>query len=159
LLKRSLVYLVIGIVLCYLQKLVFSRLAIYDLAPDFVSLFVVFISVREGQSTGTSAGFFIGTLEGFISGTPGAESLKKTIVGFVGGYFSNSDERNLSRDFYTGTVVSSFVGNIIYYLLLYSKDVSIIKLIFFYGLGGSAYNLLIGYVLYNVGLKRLFALR
>lgn len=158
-LKRYFVYAVIGIILCYFQKLLFSRLAIYDLAPDFVSLFVIFISVRESQSIGTSAGFFIGLIEGFISGTPGAESLRKTVVGFVSGYFTNTDERNLSRDFFIATAVSSFVGNIIYYLLIYSRDVSFLKLVLFYGLGGSAYNLLIGYVLFNVGLKRLFPVR
>ncbi|NTW49784.1 MAG: rod shape-determining protein MreD [Chlorobiales bacterium] len=158
-LKRYLVYAVIGIILCYLQKLLFSRLAIYDLAPDFVSLFVVFISIRESQSVGTTGGFFIGLLEGFISGTPGAEPLKKTIVGFVAGYFTNADDRNLSRDFFVATALSSFIGNIFYYLLIYSREVSILKLIFFYGLGGSVYNLLIGYVLFNVGLKWLFPVR
>lgn len=157
--KRYLAYGVIAIILCYLQKILLSRLAIYDLAPDFVSIFVIYISMRESQSIGTTAGFFIGLIGGLISGTLGAESLRKTIVGFTAGYFTNSDERNLSRDFLLATAISSFVGNIIYYLLIYSKDVSILKLIFFYGLGGSVYNLLIGYVLFNVGLKRLFPIR
>lgn len=155
--KSYLIFFAIALVLAVLQYLIFDRLSIYGLTPDLLTVFVVFFAIREGQIKGMTFGFVIGLVLGFFSGTLGAASLAKTFEGFVGGLFATTDEKYISKNLFIAIAVASLIGNLVYYFLMQSQTVSILKLFFLFGLGGSLYNLLIGYIIYHVGLKRLLA--
>ncbi|ACF14872.1 rod shape-determining protein MreD [Chloroherpeton thalassium ATCC 35110] len=157
--NRFIFYSIGGVAICFLQQLLFDRLAIYGLPPDFVTIYVVFLAMREGQSFGTTSGFLSGLLLGLLTGTLGPAAFAKSVEGFVGGYFTMPDERNLTKHFLNAILVASFLGNVSFFLIMLSKNVSFLKLFFFYGATGSLYNTLIAYVLFNIGLKRFFIVR
>ncbi len=155
--KPYITFYSLAVVFSIFQYLIFDRLSIYGLTPDFLTIFVVYFGIREGQMSGMTFGFFVGIVLGLFSGTLGAAALAKTLEGFVGGLFSSTDEKNLTFNLFVSIAVASIIGNLVYYYLMQSHTVSILKLIFLFGLGGSLYNLLIGYIIYHVGLKRLLA--
>ncbi len=152
-----LIFYVVAGLLAVLQHLIFDRLSIYGLVPDFLTIFVVFFAIREGQLSGMTFGFFVGLLLGVFSGPLGAAALAKTLEGFIGGLFATTDEKYLSRKLFIAIAIASLIGNMVYYFLLQPNTYTFLKLIFLFGLGGSLYNLVISYIIYHVGLKRLLA--
>lgn len=125
--QRILWYVGGAIALGFLQKLLFDRLLIFGAKPDIMLLLAVWIARREGQSVGTTAGFFIGLLMDLLHGTMGLDSFSKTISGFVAGFFSNPDDLDKLPNFIAATALAAFFGTSAYELVSTALQAPLLK--------------------------------
>jgi rod shape-determining protein MreD len=117
-LRQRIVWYIGGaLALGFLQKLLFDRLLIFGATPDVMLLLTVLIARREGQSLGTTAGFFIGLFMDLLHGTMGLDAFSKTVSGFVAGFFSNPDDFDKLFNFLLATAIAAFVGTAVYELI------------------------------------------
>ncbi len=84
--NRALPFL-IGLAALFLQMMLSDFLTIRGLRPDFVLIFVVYLSIRWGGLAGIIAGFSLGLMEDFLSAGSlmGLAPLTKSITGFLVG--------------------------------------------------------------------------
>ena len=84
--NRALPFL-IGLATLFLQMMLSDFLTIRGLRPDFVLIFVVYLSLRWGSLAGIIAGFSLGLVEDFLSVglLMGLAPLTKSIAGFLVG--------------------------------------------------------------------------
>ena len=79
------------IILCIasalLQEFGLTRLTLYNVSPDVITVFLAFLAVSAGQRASTSFGFAVGILTGILSGNMGLNMLSRTVEGFIAGYF------------------------------------------------------------------------
>jgi rod shape-determining protein MreD len=111
----------VALALLVLQTTFIPFLSIGGFLPDVFLIWVVYVAIRRGQMEATVTGFVVGLLQDAVSMQFfGLSALTMTIAGFVAGYFfnDNSTEQTLgSYRFLTILLLSSFVHNIIYYLV------------------------------------------
>ena len=76
-----------GLAALFLQMMLSDFLTIRGLRPDFVLIFVVYLSLRWGSLAGIIAGFSLGLVEDFLSASSliGLAPLTKSITGFLVG--------------------------------------------------------------------------
>lgn len=91
-------YIVIYFLLLFIEKNFLYLIAINDVTPDLVLIFVIIISLGENKNTATLIGFLAGLIQDvFIIGFWGLSALTKSVVGFWGGFFQQSTKKyNLS---------------------------------------------------------------
>lgn len=114
--------LILLVAACLLQVFVFSRLTLFGVSPDAVTVFLAVIAVFTGQRTGMTYGFASGILCGLLSGNIGVSLLTRTIEGFVAGYChvpedSHATMTQKSRMLYLAVVLASFAGNLVFNLV------------------------------------------
>lgn len=147
--KQRIVWYVGGaIALGFLQKLLFDRLLIFGAKPDTLLLLTVWIARREGQSLGTTAGFFIGLFMDLLHGTMGLDAFSKTVSGFVAGFFSNPDDLEKLSNFILATALASFFGTSAYELVSSALQAPILKWTRA-AVATSLYNLLFAYLFFE----------
>lgn len=122
-------------------------LAIANIVPDILLIWIVYIAVREGQSPATTAGFLIGVtmnLMGTTNGMLGLAALAKTFAGFSAGYFHNENKIYTTLGGYRFIVIvsiASFVHNTIYFIIfLQGSELSWIQSVVYYGIPTTAYT-------------------
>jgi rod shape-determining protein MreD len=112
-------YAAVGLLLLLVQ-LNLGYVAVENVTPDLLVIFVVFIAVREGQFTALLFGFVLGLLFDLISSDiVGTNALSKMFAGFVAGYFYD-EQRGLTESVgsirFLGVIaLSALVHNAIYY--------------------------------------------
>ncbi len=121
--KHTIINSLLLIVLCIVQQYAVSRLVIFGVFPDIVTIFITFTAIRYGQKQGTTNGFMAGLVTGILSGNMGIEALTKTIEGFVAGYFhipedSHASSRQKKQLYYKGVLMASLTGRILYTLMV-----------------------------------------
>lgn len=104
-----------------LQVFGMSRLAVFGVSPDMVTVFLTVVSVFIGQRTGMTFGFAAGLFSGLVSGNIGVNMLFRTIEGFTAGYFhipedSHATLSQKSRMLYLAIVLATFTGNLVFNL-------------------------------------------
>ena len=84
--NRALPFLT-GLAALFLQMILSDFLTIRGLRPDFILIFVVYLSLRWGSLAGIIAGFSLGLVEDFFSAGSlmGLAPLTKSITGFLVG--------------------------------------------------------------------------
>jgi len=88
------------------QTTILPIIAIKGIVPDLIVILLVFYSMRLGQLTGTVLGFVYGFFFDVITGSLlGTTMLSLTIAGFVAGYFSNENKRDLYFNNYTFVLI------------------------------------------------------
>jgi rod shape-determining protein MreD len=150
--------LLLFIPLLILQTTIIPLLSLYGAVPDLILILLVYYSVRQGQMFGTILGFVFGFLFDLITGSLlGSAMLSKTTAGFIAGYFSNENKRDVFLYSYVFTFIvllCSVADSIVYsffstadlqrnFLLLffeqgflpgiYTAIISILAIIFFSG--------------------------
>ena len=112
-------YFIFGLVIILFQLVLVPLISIRNIAPDIVLLFVTYISLREGQIAGTTAGFISGMIiDVFGDSIVGLSALSKTIAGFIAGYFFNpiKIDINIGSFRFPGIVMlSAVVNNLIFF--------------------------------------------
>ncbi len=121
--KHTVIDTILLIVLCIVQQYGASRLVIFGVYPDIVTIFIAFAAIRYGQKQGMTYGFIAGIATGFIGGDIGIEMLTKTIEGFVAGYFhipedSHASSRQKKQMYYKGVLLACLSGGILHTLLV-----------------------------------------
>lgn len=145
---KYLVYAGVGLLIIIVQVLVSRFLSIAGVSPDFLLIFLVYVTIREGQFAGETSAFVLGVvLDIFAQGIIGSQALSKTIACFLVGYFYNPDrvEQNIRNwPFLLLTLLAAFINNFLYYFLMTrGTDMSFGEFAFRYGAVGALYTVFI----------------
>ena len=91
-----------GIAILLLQIVLSEFLSINGIRPDFILIYLVYVSVRLGSFSGLIFGFIIGLLsDSFgVGSTFGLSSLTYTITGYFIGIFCSQNKKITSFQFY-----------------------------------------------------------
>lgn len=139
----------VALALLVLQTTFIPFLSIGGFLPDIFLIWVVYVAIRRGQMEATVTGFVVGLLQDAVSMQFfGLSALTMTVAGFVAGYFfnDNSTEQTLgSYRFLTILLLSSFVHNILYYLVfLQGIQDAVITTTIEFSIFTSVYTVLLG---------------
>ena len=145
--RQSSGYILLSILFVLLQTTIARYLAIENIAPDLLLIWVVYLALREGQSTATTAGFFLGLLFDLISGKDGMlglAALCKTVAGFAAGYFYNENKTLLtlaSYRFLLIVLLVSVLQNTVYFIIYaQGSEISLLRAVFQVGLATAFYT-------------------
>ena len=95
--KRVLMYAALGIGAIILQKFLDNFASIDMVSPQLIILFVVYLSLREGQLFGMGGGFLIGLLnDSLVTHFIGYTSFVGVMAGFVAGFFFKESDVDLT---------------------------------------------------------------
>lgn len=95
--KRLLGYAVLGIAAIIVQVFLENYVSIDMVSPQLVILFVVYLSLREGQLFGMGGGFLIGLLnDSLVTHFIGYTSFVGVMAGFVAGFFFKESDIELA---------------------------------------------------------------
>ena len=85
-----------------IQLLLVHLLSLNLIRPDFLVIFILYLSMIKGKMYGMTAGFTIGFLSNLfgVGSYFGLEALSLTIVGYLGGYLKNIYEKVLPYIFH-----------------------------------------------------------
>ncbi|WP_412068256.1 rod shape-determining protein MreD [Rubrivirga sp. IMCC43871] len=99
----------VGLAVVLLQWLL-SNLKLWDVWPDVVLLYVAYVALRRGRVAGAVTGFCAGlAMDVLVMPTSlGLNTVLKTIMGFVIGFFRSEQGENLRL-----TPVQAFVGALV----------------------------------------------
>ena len=90
--------------------------------PDFLLIFLVWITIKEGQLAGEVSGFILGlVLDILSSNILGVHALSKTAACFCIGYFFDRDrvDQNIRNwPFLLLTLLAAIINNALYYFLI-----------------------------------------
>ncbi len=143
--SRYFLIAVISVVLIVIQTTVVSLIALEGITPDLLAIWVVYLALRMGQMKGTIIGFAVGLVFDLATGSfIGLSALTKTLCGFTAGYFYNENKTKLilgSYRFLLIMMVSSFVHNVVYYILFTrGTEIGVIAAIVQYGVTTTLYT-------------------
>lgn len=144
---RILLYSLLSLLFVVIDATLVKFLAIANLVPDILIIWIVYVAIREGQIAGTTAGFLIGltmSLIGTTNGMLGLAALAKTFAGFTAGYFFNENKTYNTLGGYQFIVivgVASMVHNITYFIIfLQGSGLSWMQSVLYYGIPSTAYT-------------------
>ena len=85
-----------------MQLLLVDLLSLNLIRPDFLVIFILYLSMIKGKMYGMTVGFTIGILSNLfgVGSYFGLEALSLTIVGYLGGYLKNIYEKVLPYIFH-----------------------------------------------------------
>jgi rod shape-determining protein MreD len=114
-------YALVTVTLVVLQS-TFSRfIAIENITPDILVIWIVYLALRYGQVHATVAGFLLGLIMDITSGNfLGLSALSKTVCGFVAGYFYDETKTTQILATYRFALMvffTSLVHNLIYFTI------------------------------------------
>lgn len=151
--RTAIVNIVLSLCLLLLHTSVIKFLAIGTIAPDIILLWVVYLSLRQGQMIGTTAGFFLGLALDLLSGSDGMlglAALSKTAAGFIAGYFFSENKIFQilgSYQFIVVVIIASFVHNGIYFVIyLQGTQLTWSEALLSYGIPATAYTAAVGLI-------------
>jgi rod shape-determining protein MreD len=100
-----------------LQMLVAPRIAIGEIAPDFMLLLVVFFAVHRKPERGAVAGFVVGFIQDLYNPELlGLNALTKSLVGYGVAAVASKSERDNSLLIMALIGVAAFVNDFVYLL-------------------------------------------
>jgi rod shape-determining protein MreD len=145
---QYLTYAGIGLVVIVIQVLVSRFLSIAGVSPDFLLIFLMYVTLREGQFAGIATGFGLGLLLDIVSsGVLGAHALSKTVACFLAGFFYDRErvEQNIRNwPFLMLTLLAAVINNGLYYFLMTrGTEMSFSEFAFRYGAVGALYTVFI----------------
>jgi rod shape-determining protein MreD len=145
---QYLIYSGLGVLLIIIQVLVGRFLSIAGVSPDFLLIFLVWVTMREGQLVGEIGGFTLGLVLDIVSSSIlGAQALSKTAACFSIGYFFNRErvEQNIRNwPFLLLTLLASVINNFLYYFLITrGSAITFGDFAFRYGAVGALYTVFI----------------
>lgn len=95
--KRIIVYIILGVISILLQKFLDNFASVGSVAPQLVILFVIYISLREGQLFGVTGGFIAGLANDMlVTHFIGFTSFVGVLAGFISGFFYRESEVDLA---------------------------------------------------------------
>ncbi|MEI7788072.1 MAG: rod shape-determining protein MreD [Chlorobiaceae bacterium] len=160
--KKYSFYIGILFIVALLQEFGLSKLTLYNVSPDIVTIFLAFISVTIGQRTGTSFGFFAGLLTGILSGNLGLNMLARTVEGFIAGFFNVPDDSHATatqktKRLYGAIVTAGFCSNAVLVTGYKSIALSPAYRIFVLGAIESLITLTLAFILTRLFLRKSLA--
>ncbi|HEX7573037.1 MAG TPA: rod shape-determining protein MreD [Bacteroidota bacterium] len=151
--RQTLIDIALTILFVLLQTTIAQYLAVAGLAPDIALIWIVYLSLRRGQITGTVAGFFTGLVLDLLSGSDGMlglAALSKTAGGFMAGYFFNENKTIQTLGSYRFILIIlsvSLVHNLIYFIIfLQGSGAHWWQAILLYGIPAALYTAAVGLI-------------
>jgi len=143
---------IIYLVLLLLQLSLSNLLSIYGIKPDFILIFVVYISLRYGRLWGCISGFFMGFIQdSFLAIFIGLNALCKAFVGFLVSIIPWRITGTSSTDglviLFFAALIHDFLYNWIY---SFGSGSGILFVLLRYALPGAIYTTLIGLITYSI---------
>lgn len=112
-------YIGVGAVLLVLQATVGRLVAIENVQPDFLLIWIIFVALRRGQLSAVTIGSLVGLVTDLASGEfLGVGVLAKATAGFLSGFFyrSNQIAQSLGSPWFLGIVfLVGIVHNVIFF--------------------------------------------
>lgn len=140
-------YILLSVVFIIVHTTLVKFLAIRDVTPDILVVWIVYLAIRRGQMVGTIAGFLLGIVVDLLAGQDGmlgVSSLAKTIAGFAAGYFHDENKTHQTLGGYSFLVVTGIAAimhNIIYFLIfLQGSSTDIAGILLTYGFPATLYT-------------------
>ena len=143
--SRTLKYVLLSGVFVILQTKLMRLLSLEGITPDILTIWIVYIALKEGQLSATTWGFCIGLFFDFATGNfIGLSALTKTICGFTAGYFYNENKTILTLSSYRFLIVVlvvSLIHNTTYFII-YTRgtDIGIVQALLQFGLATTFYT-------------------
>jgi rod shape-determining protein MreD len=138
-------YALITVALFIFQSTFVRFIAIENITPDVLVVWIVYLALRYGQIHATAAGFFLGLTMDIISGNfLGLSALSKTVCGFVSGYFY--DETKTAQilatyRFAAMVFFASLIHNLIYFtIFVQGSELPFWRTLALFGLTTSLYT-------------------
>lgn len=151
--RQTFIDIALTILFVLLQTTLAQYLAVAGLSPDIALIWIVYLSLRRGQITGTVAGFFIGLVLDLLSGSDGMlglAALSKTAGGFTAGYFFNENKTVQTLGSYRFVLIIlsvSLVHNLIYFIIfLQGSGAHWWQAILLYGIPAAVYTAAVGLI-------------
>ncbi len=120
-------------------------LSLEGITPDILTIWIVYIALREGQLLATAGGFVVGLAFDLATGSfIGLSALSKTVCGFVAGYFYGENKAQMilgSYRFIVIVLIVSLVHNTLYFVVFtQGSDIGLLYAIFQMGLATTFYT-------------------
>jgi len=143
---KVLFFSLIFVVLLLFQLTFANLMAIYEIKPDFILIFVIYLSLHYGRLWGSGAGFLMGVIEdNFLVMLFGLNALCKSLVGFFVARLSWRWTGRAITDggllLFVAALVHDFLFNWIY---AFGSEVGVVYILFRYALPGAVYTAIIG---------------
>ncbi len=108
-------YIVVFVVLLIIEINFIQLIAIHDVTPDLILIFVIIISLRESRNRAGIIGFLAGLIQdAFTTQFFGLSALAKTIVGFWGSFFQRPTKKYNLPSYLMAVVPLVFIHEIIF---------------------------------------------
>ena len=142
--------LILFVIVFAMQMTVAEWLSFFDVAPDFVIIFIVAMAIRRGPTAGCFWGFVAGFTQDVYAPVEwlGANSIAMTIVGFAVGQL---EERFLTLNLPAkiGVLGLAFFVNDMFYFLITGLEKDVVTNLFVTKtVPGSIYTMVLGGILF-----------
>jgi rod shape-determining protein MreD len=143
--SRYVKYLFLSAALILIQSKMMTLLTLEGITPDLLTIWVVYLALKEGQLAAMPWGFAIGLAFDLATGNfIGLSALTKTVAAFTAGYFYNENKTPLtlgSYRFLVVVLVTSLIHNTIYFLIFtQGSEIGTVRAIFQVGLATTFYT-------------------
>jgi len=143
--SRHVKYVFFSIFLLLVQSKMMTLLTLEGITPDLLTIWVVYLALKEGQLVAMPWGFALGLAFDLLTGNfIGLSALTKTVAAFTAGYFYNENKTPLILGSYRFLVIvltSSLIHNTIYFLIFtQGSEISTLRAIFQVGLATTFYT-------------------
>jgi rod shape-determining protein MreD len=149
--KKIYISILVLCIISLVQVFGLSRMTLFNVSVDAVTIFLALIAVTTNQNANTSFGFAAGVLEGLLTGNIGLHMLARTVGSFIAGYFHTPKESHTtikqnSKRFYGAVIVAGFCANAIISTAENSLGFSPAYRIVVFGLLKSLFNLILAII-------------
>jgi rod shape-determining protein MreD len=151
--RQTFIDIALTLMVVLLQTTIAQYLAVAGFSPDIALIWIVYLSIRRGQITGTVAGFLVGLVLDLLSGNDGMlglAALSKTVGGFTAGYFFNENKTVQTLGSYRFILIIlsvSLVHNLIYFIIfLQGSGAHWWQAILLYGVPAALYTAAVGLI-------------
>jgi rod shape-determining protein MreD len=156
---KYLKYALITILLILVQKTFIPLINIYSIVPDLVFIYIVLVSVSEGQISGMVMGFCTGLALDFVASSfLGLCSLTYSVGGFIAGYFFDDFKSQYiihSYNFIFIIFLSSIISNVVYFsFFIQGNEQNFWFLLAKYAIGSSLYSVIVSLIFVFIISKR-----
>jgi rod shape-determining protein MreD len=144
-------YGLVTVALVVLQSTFVQFIAIENITPDILVVWIVFLALRYGQIHATVAGFVLGLIMDMISGSfLGLASLSKTVCGFLAGYFYDETKTPQILATYRFALLvffASLIHNLIYFtIFIQGSELPFWRTLAVFGFSTSVYTSVLSFL-------------
>ena len=143
--SRHVKYVFFSIFLLLVQSKMMTLLTLEGITPDLLTIWVVYLALKEGQLVAMPWGFALGLAFDLLTGNfIGLSALTKTVAAFTAGYFYNENKTPLILGSYRFLIIVltvSLIHNTLYFLIFtQGSEIGTLGAIFHVGLATACYT-------------------
>lgn len=148
--RRFVLYAVLGILAIIIQKFLDNYASINSVSPQLVVLFVVFLTLREGQLVGMEGGFVTGFLNDLLATHfLGFTCFIAVVVGFVAGFFYKEGDVELAGknlNYAWISAISVFISELVTIPIVAAGELNYLYVFLKFTVGTTVYTSLLAMV-------------